>query len=89
MNQVSHHADCTLADDQTTLILVLHSLSENFLRSEGAAALAPALAANGSLTRLDVSQNYLDLGGHGVKMLRDAVHGREGFTLLDYSNYMG
>ena len=37
----------------------MHSLSRNSLGAEGAAALAPALAANGSLTALDLSSNYL------------------------------
>ena len=40
------------ANDQTTLAAVLHSLSDNYLRSEGAAALAPALAANADLTEV-------------------------------------
>ena len=43
-----------------------------------------------SLTRLDVSRNYLDRGGdgkgQGVKLLRDAVGGREGFVLIDDDN---
>jgi len=53
---------------------------------EGPKAIADALLVNASLTRLDVSSNYLDRGGHGVKMLRDAVCGRQGFTLLDDDN---
>ena len=60
-------------------------LSRNELRAAGARALAPALA-KASLTRLDVSENMLDRGGQGVKMLRDAVCGRQGFMLLDDDN---
>ena len=58
----------------------------NEIGPEGAKALAPALAASGSLTRLDVSYNYLDRGGQGVKILRDAVSGRKGFVLIDNDN---
>jgi len=64
----------------------MHSLSRNGLGPAGAAALAPGVAASASLTRLDVSHNFLDRGGQGVKMLREAVGGREGFTLLDDDN---
>ena len=39
--------------------LMLCSLSYNSLGSEGAAALAPALAANASLTSLDVRYNNI------------------------------
>ena len=38
---------------------LLRSLSRNRLDAEGAAALAPALAANGALTALDLSFNAL------------------------------
>ena len=61
------------------------NLRINSLGPAGAEALAPALVG-GSLTKLDVSSNYLDRGGHGVQMLRDAVRGRQGFTLLDENN---
>ena len=37
----------------------MRSLSNNKLGAAGAAALAPALAANGSLTALDLSSNKL------------------------------
>ena len=50
-------ASC-LADGQLRARL-LPSLSHTVLGAEGAAALAPALAANGSLTALDLSFNYL------------------------------
>jgi len=44
----------------------LRSLSHNLLRAEGAAALAPALAANGGLTSLNLSDNQLcGLNRHG------------------------
>ena len=45
-----------------------------------------SLFVSSGLTRLDVSFNNLDRGGQGVKMLRDAVCEREGFTLLDGNN---
>ena len=48
-------ASC-LADGQLHARL-LPSLSHNSLGAEGAAALAPALAANGSLTSLNLSKN--------------------------------
>jgi hypothetical protein len=35
------------------------NISNNFLKAEGAEILAPALEANGSLSRLDVSRNHL------------------------------
>ena len=54
---------------------------------EGVIAIADALSVNGSLTRLDVSHNYLDRGGQGVKILRDAVSGRKGFVLIDEDNH--
>ena len=62
------------------------NLSLNDIDAEGAQPLADALRVNASLMRLDVSSNYLDRGGHGVKMLRDAVRGHQGFTLLDDDN---
>ena len=46
---------------------------------KGAAALASAIAAMGSLTRLDVRYNSLDAEGEAV--LRKAVKGRSGFKL--------
>ena len=48
--------------------------------------LAPEISVMASLMRLDVSQNYLDRGGNGVQLLRDAVREREGFTLIDHHN---
>ena len=59
-------ASC-LADGQLHARL-LPSLSHNSLGAEGAAALAPALAANGSLTSLNLSKNQLcgvDILGRG------------------------
>ena len=50
-------ASC-LADGQLHARL-LPSLSHNSLGAEGAAALAPALAANGGLTSIDLSGNQL------------------------------
>ena len=60
-------------------------LGFNYLGPEGAKVLAPALV-KASLTRLDVRENYLDRGGEGVKLLRDAVKGRKGFALEDADN---
>ena len=39
-----------------------------------------------SMTQLDVSRNFLDMGGNGVQLLRDAVGEREGFVLIDDDN---
>ena len=61
-------------------------LSSNGIRPEGAKAIAALCAARGSLTRLDVSYNYLDRGGAGVQLLRNTVKGREGFVLIDSGN---
>ena len=55
------------------------SLSGNSLGPEGAKALAPAIAANGVLTSLDVRIN--NLGDEGETAIRKAVEGREGCDL--------
>ena len=55
------------------------SLSVNGFGPEGAKALAPALAANGVLTSLNVKDNRL--GDEGESAIRKAVEGREGFDL--------
>ena len=52
--------------------------------AEGIQAIADALKGNGALTRLDV--RYNSMKDEGVKLLRDAVKGREGFILIDHSN---
>ena len=44
----------------------MHSLSWNSLGAEGAAALAPALAANGGLTELSIYGNYVQYEGVGA-----------------------
>ena len=49
----------------------MHSLRRNFLGAEGAAALAPALAANGALTALDLSFNNID--DEGVSAVCEAI----------------
>ena len=49
----------------------MHSLSWNSLGAEGAAALAPALAANGGLTALDLSSN--ELKDEGVSAVCEAI----------------
>jgi hypothetical protein len=51
----------------------LRSLSHNRLGAEGAAALAPALAANGALTCVDVRHN--NIAGDGAAQLAAAVLG--------------
>ena len=63
-----------------SLSCVQLNLSFNKLRSEGAKALAPALAASASLTKLDVQYNRL--GEEGKEALRKAVEGRSGFELV-------
>ena len=50
---------------------VLHSLSRNALGAVGAAALAPALAANGSLTVTNLLGNHLD--AESAKMLSEVA----------------
>ena len=50
---------------------MLRSLSRNNLRAAGAAALAPALAANGSLTALDLTNNGLK--DEGVSAVCEAI----------------
>ena len=50
---------------------MLRSLSRNNLRAAGAAALAPALAANGGLTALDLSSN--ELKDEGVSAVCEAI----------------
>ena len=57
---------------------VLHSLSRNALDAVGAAALAPALAANGSLTSLDLSNNQLC----GVSKNGEGTFTTEGITAI-------
>ena len=49
----------------------MHSLSRNSLGAEGAAALAPALAANGSLTELSINGNVV--GDEGVRAICEAI----------------
>ena len=59
------------------------SLFDNGVGPEGAKALAPALAASASMTRLNVKYNSLgSLGNDGEAALRKAIEGRSGFVLL-------
>ena len=69
-----------------SLSCVQLDLSGNNLDPESAKALAPALAASASLTQLNVAYNYLNRGGNGVELLRDAVREREGFKLIADDN---
>ena len=57
----------------------VHSLRKNNLGPNGAAALAPGLAANSGLTKLDVRFN--DMSSEAKEMIRKAVEGCEGFVL--------
>ena len=71
----------------------MHSLGRNFLGAEGAAALAPALAANGSLTSLDLSNNQLcgvtgwygTYTAEGITAIADALRVNGGLTSIDLS----
>ena len=54
---------------------------EGTYNAEGNKAIADAVRVAGSLTRLDVSLNMLNIGGEGVKLLRDALNERQGFEL--------
>ena len=56
------------------------NLSDNFFGPDGAKALAPALAANSSLTKISVGNSRL--GAEGEEELRKAVEGRSGFELM-------
>jgi hypothetical protein len=49
--------------------------------AKGAEALAPSIAANGSLTKLSVKGNYMGDEGEAIHVIRKAVEGREGFVL--------
>jgi Leucine Rich repeat len=73
------------------------SLSGNRLGTAGAAALAPAIAANGGLTSLSLSSN--DIGGYwdanqktivftpeGPKAIADALLVNGGLTSIDLRN---
>ena len=55
------------------------NLSANILGSEGAAALAPAIAVCASITSLSLGDN--DLCAEGEAVVRKAVEGRSGFEL--------
>ena len=70
----------------------MHSLSWNSLGAEGAAALAPALAANGGLTSFNLSGNNLTHYGRdmtGITKLATALGINVRLTALDLSfNYL-
>ena len=77
----------------------MRSLSNNRLGAAGAAALAPALAANGALTSLDLSCNQLcglDRYGRGtytaegITAIADALRVTGALTVLSISgNHVG
>ena len=56
----------------------MHSLSQNRLGAEGAEALAPALAANGALTSLNLGDNQLC----GLDKYGDGTYSAEGITAI-------
>ena len=58
----------------------VHSLSSNDLGPNGAAALAPGLAANGSLTNCDVRSNSIE--GDGAQQLSAAVLSSKCLTIF-------
>ena len=62
---------------------MLRSLSDNYLRAAGAAALAPALAANGSLTSLSLAKNELD--DDGAEAISIGLKENKSLTNLDLS----
>jgi hypothetical protein len=62
---------------------LLRSLSRNHLGAEGAAALAPALAANGGLTALDLSSN--DLKDEGVSAVCEAIQSNKETKLASFN----
>ena len=72
---------------------VLHSLSRNALGAVGAAALAPALAANGALTSIDLNSNQLcglnweGKGNYttvGIAAIADALRANGSLTKMRY-----
>jgi NLR family CARD domain-containing protein 3 len=62
---------------------LLRSLSRNHLGAEGAAALAPALAANGALTKLSLAENKLE--EEGTKAICEALEQNTTLKELDIS----
>jgi len=64
---------------------LLRSLSGNRLGAEGAAALAPALAANGALTKLSLAQNKLE--EEGTKAICEALEQNTTLKELDISGH--
>ena len=81
---VSAVCDAVQSNKETKLVSL--NLMNNGCGPAGAKSVAAMVAVTASLTRLDVSCNMLDRGGEGVKLVRDAVKGREGFVLLDHYN---
>ena len=69
---------------------MLRRLSRNCLGAEGAAALAPALAANGGLTALDLSFN--ELKDEGISAVCEAIQSNKETKLSSLNfgnNYFG
>ena len=60
----------------------MRSLSYNSLGAVGAEALAPALAANGGLTALDLSSNYLK--DEGVSAVCEAIQSNKETKLASF-----
>ena len=63
------------------------SLSYNWIGSAGAAALAPAIAANGSLTKISLANNKL--GEEGTKAICEAIEQNTTLKELDISGGFG
>ena len=61
-------------------------LSDNRIGPEGAKAVAAMAAVVASLTRLNVAHNYLNRGGNGVQIIKDAVRDRKDFELVAHDN---
>ena len=85
LNQLGDEGTTILCDalrESTVTKVQELDLSENDIGPDGAKAVAAMAAVVASLMRLDVSRNFLDRGGNGVQLLRDAVREREGFVLI-------
>ena len=69
----------SLSESTACTLRVQVNLSGNMLGAAGAAALAPALAANGALIECDLRQN--SMGEEEEASIRKKVQGKAGFVL--------